>query len=204
MRVVIIGQQWLAAEALKLCLARGDEILKAIPPAPKDGKPDRLHEEAEKAGIRVEFSGPRLEAEAIPPGTDLILAAHVRSFITTEARAATKYGSLGYHPSLLPRHRGRDAIRWAIHMRETITGGSAYWMDDGADTGPIAAQEFCHIRPGDDALTLWQRELGPLGIKLFGKVLGELDQGIVTAIPQLEEVATWEPSFSSGAKLSAK
>ena len=41
-------------------------------------------------------------------------------------------------------------------MGDAITGGTVYWMDDGADTGPIAAQDWCHIQPGDDAKKLWR------------------------------------------------
>jgi methionyl-tRNA formyltransferase len=70
-------------------------------------------------------------------------------------------------------------------------------MDDGADTGPIAAQGWCHIRPGDDPQTLWRRELAPLGIELLKGVLEDLDHGVVTRIPQDPALATWEPAFSS-------
>jgi len=44
---------------------------------------------------------------------------------------------LAYLSSLLPRHRGRDAVLWDIHMKESINGGILYWMDDGADKGNI-------------------------------------------------------------------
>ena len=60
-------------------------------------------------------------------------------------RARFRLGVLAYHPSLLPAHRGRDATRWAIHMLERVTGGTVYWMDDGVDTCPLEAQDFCHI-----------------------------------------------------------
>jgi methionyl-tRNA formyltransferase len=130
------------------------------------------------------------------------VAAHAHAFITAGARQATRHGSLGYHPSLLPRHRGRDAVRWTIHMGDAIAGGSAYWMDDGADTGPIAAQDWCHVLPGDDARTLWRRDLAPMGLRLLERVLAALDQGIVTATPQTEAAATWEPAFGAGRKLS--
>jgi hypothetical protein len=28
-----------------------------------------------------------------------------------------------------------------IHMDDPVAGGTAYWMDDGTGTGPIAAQD---------------------------------------------------------------
>ena len=85
-------------------------------------------------------------------------------------------------------------------MRDPIAGGTVYWMDDGMDTGPIAAQDFCRVRPDDDAAILWQRRLAPLGLELLEKTLADLDRGIITAIPQDESWATWEPAFSGSAR----
>lgn len=201
MRIVIVGQQWLGAEALKLCLRRGDDVAKVFAPGAAGEEYDRLSAAAQQAGVPVEVCRQRVEAGHIPAGTDVIVAAHAHAFITKGARLATRYGALGYHPSLLPRHRGRDAVRWTIHMGDPVAGGTAYWMDDGADTGPIAAQDWCHVRQGDDARTLWRRDLAPMGLRLIEKVLGELDREIVTAIPQTDYPATWEPAFFS-ARLS--
>jgi methionyl-tRNA formyltransferase len=198
MRLVIIGQQWLGAEVLALCLRRGDDVAKVLAP-----DNDRLHTAARQACVPFNACPRRVEAAHIPPGVDLILAAHAHAFIAADARQAARYGALGYHPSLLPRHRGRDAVRWTIHMRDAIAGGTVYWMDDGADTGPIAAQDWRHVLPGDDAQTLWRRDLAPMGLRLLGQVLDNLDNGIVTAISQEDATATWEPAFEP-AKLSLK
>lgn len=197
MRVVIVGQQWLGVETLKLCLKRGDTVLKVITPPAQEEEYDRLYAAAQQSGIPVEICQRRVTAASIPEGADLILAAHAHAFITQEAREAVRFGALGYHPSLLPRHRGRDAVQWTIHMHDSIAGGTVYWMDDGADTGPIAAQDWCHVLPSDSARSLWRRELAPMGLRLFSRVLQELDQGRSVAIPQQEQAATWEPAFSS-------
>jgi methionyl-tRNA formyltransferase len=99
------------------------------------------------------------------------------------------------HPSLLPRHRGRDAVVWAVHMRDQVTGGTAYWLDDGADTGDIAAQDWCWVKPGDTAEALWRRELAPMGLRLLSGVLTRLDAGEVPRTPQDPDMATWEPAY---------
>lgn len=198
MRVVIVGQQWLGAETLKLCLRRGDEVVKVLAPGARNEEYDRLYAAAQQAKIPVEVATRRVEAAHIPLGVDVIVAAHAHAFITEEAMLVTRFGALGYHPSLLPRHRGRDAIRWTIHMGDKIAGGTVYWMDKGADTGPIAAQDWCHVMPGDDARSLWRRELAPMGLRLFERVLGELDRGVAIATTQDEQLATWEPAFTSG------
>lgn len=195
MRVVIAGQKWLGAEVLRLCIERGDDVAMVVTPPAYDN--DRLWRLADDTGLHTMAGLTRIDAAHIPGDVDLILAAHTHAFITRCARQATRYGALGYHPSLLPRHRGRDAIKWAIHMREPITGGTVYWMDDGADTGPIAVQESRHIRPDDDAVSLWRRELAPLGLELFARVLADLDRGVIIAEAQDPTLATWEPGFHS-------
>lgn len=202
MQVMIVGQKWLGAALLRQCLADGHQVLAVSAPPAEGAEYDRLYATAQQAGIPVSCHRGRLPPDAVPPGVDVILAAHAHVYIEAPARARARLGALGYHPSLLPRHRGRDAVRWAIHMREAITGGSLYWMDDGADTGPIAAQDWCHVRPGDTAADLWRRDLAPMGLRLFQSMLARLDRGEVPASVQDEDLATWEPSWTR-ARLSA-
>lgn len=172
MRVMIIGQKWFGAEALKLCLARGDDV--AAVSAPRVD--DRLAALAADQGIPLCQVSKRLDASWVPDKVDLIVCAHAHIFVTPEARGKARHGALGYHPSLLPRHRGRDAIRWTLHMGDQMTGGTAYWLDNGADTGDIAAQDWCWVKPGDTPDELWRRDLAPMGLRLLAKVLADIDQ----------------------------
>lgn len=138
----------------------------------------------------------------MPERLDLILCAHAHVFVAPEARQKARFGALGYHPSLLPRHRGRDALIWTVLMRDQISGGTAYWLDEGADTGAIAAQDWCWVKPGDTPEELWRRDLAPMGLRLLGDVLAELDKGNRPSTPQDNSMASWEPAYS-GSKLSA-
>lgn len=126
---------------------------------------------------------------------DLIVAAHSHAFIGRKTLASTRLGAIGYHPSLLPRHRGRDAVKWTIKLRDPIAGGSVYWLTDGVDQGPIAAQSWCHVDPAWDASDLWRERLFPTGVELLARVLGDLDAGILVSETQDERFATWEPSW---------
>ena len=194
MRVMIVGQKWLAAEVFALCQRRGDDIAAVCAPRIDD----RLATLATAAGLPVCTAAGRLDAVRVPDGLDLLICAHAHAYIDSSARGKTRLGALGYHPSLLPRHRGRDAVRWAIHMGDKTTGGTVYWMDDGADTGHIARQDWCWIRPDDTADTLWRRELAPMGIRLFEAALAYIDNGVSQRSPQLAAVATWEPALRAG------
>lgn len=196
MRLFLAGQKLFGATALELCLKRGHEIAGVSAPVfASDGKqPDRLRAAAMDRGLPILQAG-TLNADTLPAGVDLIIAAHSHDFIGRKTRLKAKLGAIGYHPSLLPVHRGRDAVRWAIKMRDRVTGGSVYWLSDNMDAGDIAAQEHVFISPKDDAESLWREKLFPLGVKLLAKALADLERGVIIAIPQDESLATYEPSL---------
>lgn len=190
MRVMLVGQKWLGTEVLARLLEQRHEVAAVAAPIE-----DRLHAAAIAAGVPVSDPGRALPGAWVPEGVDLIVAAHAHCFITRRAREHARLGAIGYHPSLLPRHRGRDAVRWTIHMRDQVAGGTVYWMTDRADGGPVAAQDWCHVRPGDDAASLWRRDLGPMGVRLLGEVVSDVAAGRIRRVPQDEALATWEPAF---------
>lgn len=136
-----------------------------------------------------------LRAETLPEGVDVIVAAHSHAFIGRKTRGKARLGAIGYHPSLLPRHRGRDAVRWTIHMGDPVTGGTVFWLSDAVDGGPIAAQQWCHVAAGDTVKSLWRERLFPIGIRLIVNVLRQLAAGRMVRVDQDERFATWEPSW---------
>lgn len=196
MKIIIAGQRRFGRDVAQLVLARGWQILAVSCPVVTDGgELDKLHIFALNEGLPVIPSG-QLRADRIPAGCDLIIAAHCHDFISRKPRLRARLGAIGYHPSLLPKHRGRSAIEWAVRLREQITGGSIYWLSETVDGGPIAAQEHVFIRPRDTARDLWARELAPLGLKLFDQVFESLDRGELPRTPQNAALATWEPALS--------
>ena len=199
MRVMLVGQSWLGVQVLAGLRGAGHDVASVCAPAG-----DRLHAAAVDAGVPVSDTGRVLPAARVPPGTELIVCAHAHAFITRGARDRARHGAIGYHPSLLPRHRGRDAIRWTLHMRDQVAGGTVYWMTDRADAGPIAAQEWCWVRGDDTPMTLWRRELGPMGLRLLAAVVGDVAAGRIIKVDQDEAAATWEPAFDRPALSSGE
>lgn len=196
MKIYLCGQKMFGQEVLHLLRARGDEVVGVSAPREgRDNRPDRLWQ---RAGF---FEIPRLpagelNAGLLPDDVDLIVCAHSHDFIGRATREKARLGALGYHPSLLPLHRGRDAIRWTLRDNDKITGGSVYWLNDTVDGGPVAAQDWCFVQPKDTPETLWRRELFPMGLRLFAKVLEDIERGVLVQIPQDVKLATWEPSFN--------
>lgn len=190
MRIVLAGQKRFGRDVLDLITGRGWDVAAVF--CPSGG--DKLQTAALNRGLPV-LQPRELIAAMMPAGVDLIVAAHCHSYISAKTRARAELGALGYHPSLLPRHRGRSAIDWALRFGEPVTGGSVFWLNDVVDGGPVAAQDFCAIRPGDTARELWARDLAPMGLRLFGRVFAELERGIVRAVDQDTALATWEPAL---------
>lgn len=196
MRIFLAGSKAFGAAVYKLLWNTGHEIAGVCsPPWASDGeRRDQLRVLAEDDRRPWMPSG-TLTRHTLPDGIDLIIAAHSHDFIGKATRHRCRIGAIGYHPSLLPRHRGRAAVEWTIRMNDPIAGGSVYWLDDRTDGGPLAAQDYCFVRPGDTARELWERDLFPMGVRLIGRVLDDLEQNRLVQIPQDEALATWEPAL---------
>ena len=62
------------------------------------------------------------------------------------------------HPTLLPRHRGRAPIPWAILTGLARTGVTLFEIVDAtADSGAIVGQVVVEIAPDETATTLFAR-----------------------------------------------
>jgi glycine cleavage system regulatory protein len=166
---------------------------------------DRLALAARAAGIAVHvLANPKMvPGEAIAEGTDLIIAAHTHARVSDDALARSRLGGVGYHPSLLPRHRGIAAVEWTILEGDAVAGGSVYHLADGWDAGAIAAQDWCFVNQGETARELWERALAPMGIDLLRQVvqIARL-QGSVPAKPQDPRFATRAPMIRKAVVLT--
>ena len=160
-----------------------------------DGE-DRLAAAARAAGIEVVVQArPKLiVASEIAPGTDLIVTAHSHALVGEDALKAARLGGIGYHPSLLPRHRGIAAVEWTIKEGDAIAGGTIYHLSERLDAGAIAAQDWVFVKKGETARELWERALAPLGLRLLAQVIDQAKtSGILPSMPQDEQFATNAP-----------
>jgi methionyl-tRNA formyltransferase len=195
MRIALIGSRWFGAQMFRLLAEKGHDLsVIAL------DEEDQLAKAARAAGVPVLALGRarRILAADIPDEVDVVLAAHAHSFITAEARARAKKAAIGYHPSLLPRHRGIAAVEWTMKCRDPIAGGSVYHLSDGMDEGPIAAQEWCFVYADDDAGSLWRRALAPMGLRLLVKVVDDIEtRGYADAFEQDPKAVTYAPALAA-------
>jgi methionyl-tRNA formyltransferase len=198
MRVILAGTRSFGVAVFEMLLAEGHEIALVVTPQ-DDRLADRVlqHRRTNLSTPIIGWSSVMRHDIIEMHRADLIVGAHSHAFVGQKSRAATRLGALGYHPSLLPVHRGKDAVEWTIRQRDRIAGGSVYWFTDNIDGGPIAAQEHVFVGPKDTASSLWADKLFPLGVSLLRTVLHDLDQGRIVRQEQNEKYATWEPSIES-------
>jgi methionyl-tRNA formyltransferase len=195
MRITLVGSRHFGVATLKMLRDKGIEIARVVV---HDGE-DRLAAAARAAGIEVvvQADPKRVTREEIAPDTDLIVTAHSHARVNQDAVAAAKLGGIGYHPSLLPRHRGMAAVDWTIKEGDPIAGGTIYHLAERMDAGAIAAQDWCFVKKGETARELWERALAPLGLKLLADVIDYgRAHGSLPAKPQDEQFATKAPSLA--------
>ncbi len=197
MKVIIAGQKYFGEQVLRMCLLKNIEVVAVSCPVGDE----HIGKLASINNIRIIPAG-SLSGDTCPT-CDLGIAAHSFDFIGRRTRYAPKMGWVGYHPSLLPRHRGRSSIEWAVRMGDAITGGTVYWLNSGVDRGDIAAQDWCFIdkkmqtlSPSEAARVIWREQLCDMGVKLLSKVVCDIASGKVIRKKQNERFATFEPSIS--------
>lgn len=196
MRIVLIGQAAFGEKALQALSEKGEEIVGVYTSSDIPGKANPLKELATKLGIPTfqpkRMRAPEVYAEYIKLKPELNIMAFVTDILPETILNYPKFGTIQYHPSLLPRHRGGSAINWAIINGETKTGITIFWPDKGIDTGPILLQKEAEISPDDTVGSLYFNKLFPLGIEALVESVELIKKGIAPRIPQDESQATYE------------
>ncbi|MCZ0960625.1 methionyl-tRNA formyltransferase [Paracoccus benzoatiresistens] len=121
---------------------------------------------------------------------DLALVIGWSQLCGAEFRAIPALGCIGFHPSALPRMRGRGVIPWQILCGETQGGATLLWLDEGTDSGDIAAQALFPIDAGrDTARSLYDRAVGAM-VPLVIDLMGRLERGERPRTVQDHDLAT--------------
>lgn len=128
------------------------------------------------------------QVQAIAP--DFLFVIGWSRLVGPQLCACASRGVLGYHPAPLPKGRGRSALAWTILLGMRETAGSLFWIDEGVDAGPIAAQACFPLSPRVDLPELLAQHMAALGRMLRG-LLGELKAGRIPARVQDDREASY-------------
>ena len=192
-----MGQAAFGEAVLKRLLEDGVEIAGVSAPPPAGERKDQLWAAAEAAGLPVV---PTIDLKT-PPGAaawkalnaDLCVMAFVTDIIPNEVLQMPPKGTIQYHPSLLPLHRGSSAMNWPIMFGRTETGLSIFWPDQGIDTGPILLQKHTDIGPDETMGNLYFNKLFPMGVDALSEAVALVAAGKAPRIEQDHALSTYEP-----------
>ena len=195
MRMIIVGQGPFGEKVLQALIQKKEEVVGTFCPPDKRGEAMKVM--AEKSGIPVYRPNLMKDSQVYDTYSklkpDLAVLAFVTDIIPEKLLTVPSLGTICYHPSILPRHRGASGINWAIIQGDTRTGLTIFWVDKGIDTGPILLQKEVDIGPDDTTGSLYFNTLFPLGVEAMVEAVELIKKGKAPRIPQDNSKATYEP-----------
>jgi methionyl-tRNA formyltransferase len=197
MKIAIIGQQDFGKAVLEAFLARGHEAGAVFCAPEKEGaRPDALRVAAQAKGLRVHQFKSLRDPEAAramrEAGADIGIMAFVTQFAPQEFVTIPRHGTIQYHPSLLPRHRGPSSINWPIIQGDTETGLTIFRPTDGLDEGAVILQKKTPIGPDDTLGSVYFDRLFPMGVDAILEAAELVLAGRHTETAQDETKASYE------------
>jgi len=198
MRLIVMGQQAFGKDVLAKLLDEGkDEVVAVYCEPDRDGKPvDPIKEFALEKGLAVHQPANFDDAATLDTlagiKADLMVMAFVNVFVPEAARDTPTNGSICFHPSLLPLHRGPSAVNWPIIMGSTKSGYSWFYPSDGLDEGDSLLQWECPIDPDDTVINLYFKKIYPSAVDSVLQVCDLFRAGNPPHIVPDEADATYE------------
>ncbi len=128
---------------------------------------------------------------------DFFVVAAYSQIIPKEILEIPRFGTIGVHPSLLPRSRGATPIQTAILNGDKITGTTLYLMDEKIDHGAIIANSEFRIQNSEWNYETLMRKLAELSADLLIETLPDIEEKIKNAAAQNESQSTYTKKFST-------
>lgn len=120
---------------------------------------------------------------------DIIFCFGWSSLIKSDLLKIPKIGIIGYHPTKLPKNRGRHPLVWSLVLGLETSASTFFFIEEGADDGDILSQVDFDILYEDDAKSLYKKiiDISLNQIELF---LPLLQNNNYLRIKQNNEIAT--------------
>jgi len=192
MRLVWVSFDVMGRDCLAAAAEAGAEVAAVVTlPGPID--PNRsgqcsFDEIATELGARlietVDVNSPETIAALREADPDLTFVVGWSQLVLDEFIGLPPHGVFGMHPTLLPRHRGRAAIPWAILSGLAKTGVTLFQIADGtADSGPVVGQVDVPIARDETATTLYDK-VTAAHLELVRQFVPKLLDGSAERTPQ--------------------
>jgi len=203
MKIAIIGQAAFGKDVLNALVGKKENVAAVLCPPDNPGRPeDPIKSAALENQIPV-FQYKRMRdkvaiTEFLSLNIDLCVMAFVTDIVPDEILEAPRLGTIQYHPSLLPEHRGPSSINWPIIQGKSKTGLTIFWPDKGLDTGPILLQKEFKITETDTLGSVYFGKLYPAGVEAMVEAVEMVKNGTAPKIEQDHSKATYEGWCRSG------
>ncbi len=197
MRIIVHGQQAFGKSVLEALLEWGEDVIAVYCAPEKEGqRADPLKEAALAHDLPVyqpkSYRNKAVQEEFAALHADLCVMAYVTLIVPEDVLYAPTHGTIQYHPSLLPKHRGPSSINWPIIWGSSQTGLTIFWPDKGLDTGPILLQKDVEIQDTDTLGSLYFNYLFPKGVEAMVEAVDMVRSGTAPKIVQDDALATYE------------
>lgn len=127
---------------------------------------------------------------------DFFIVAAYGKILKKEILDIPRLGTIGVHPSLLPRHRGPSPIQQTILDGDMETGVSLFMIDEKVDNGPVIATGHWPLVNSEKYEEL-ENKLANLGANLLIKTLPRFVNNEIKPVPQEETKATYTKKFTT-------
>jgi methionyl-tRNA formyltransferase len=200
LRIALIGQAAFGEAVFRALRDAGEQIVAVSSITGTAERPDPLYAAARDLGAPF-FETPKLKKRATLDAfaetqPDLGVMAFVTHILPERVLTLPALGTIQYHPSLLPKHRGISSMHWAIRAGETTTGLTVFWVDAGIDTGPILLQREVAIGPDDTVGSLYFDKLFQPGVEALVESVRLVRENKAPKIAQDDAHATYDPPAS--------
>ena len=120
---------------------------------------------------------------------DVLFAVGLSQIIPKNMLSIAKCANVGFHPTALPRGRGRAAIAWMV-LEQTDGAATFFELRDDMDAGPIFVQELFAVDETDDASSVEAKILEAEAVAL-DNWLPKFSAGDLSNYEQNHENANW-------------
>ena len=201
LRIAIFGQAPFGRDVCERLADAGNEIVAVYTP-PAGTRADPLAELSQARGFRL-FRHKRFRKQgvAIPElvdeyrslGADLNVLPFTTVILPPEIIDDPAHGSICFHPSLLPKYRGGNALAWQIIHGEKESGVSVFRVTEGVDEGPLLVQKAgVPISDSDTMASLYFDKLYGLGVDAVVEAVEAIANGTARYTPQVEAGASFQ------------
>jgi len=122
---------------------------------------------------------------------DLIIVCGWQKLICQEIIEIPRFGTVGFHSSLLPKYRGQAPVNWAIIMGEKETGITMFYLTSRVDDGDIIAQNEFPILFNDDCNTVYKKA-AYAGAEMIKTYLPQIEGGTA---PRMHNISSSYPAY---------